>query len=153
MPDAESPVRQLLARYADDHRHPLNQRIHQVCVPLILWSVVGLTWPLRFGDALPAGAVTLGWMVVVSLYYLRLSPRLAAVMVGVLAAFAGGTWALHEAAGATVTWGVAGAVFAGAWVGQFVGHAVEGRRPSFLTDLQYLLIGPLWVVEKRLRLA
>ena len=42
-------------------------------------------------------------------------------------------------------------VFVVAWIGQFVGHHIEGRRPSFLTDLTYLLIGPIWVLNKLYR--
>ena len=42
-------------------------------------------------------------------------------------------------------------VFVVAWIAQFIGHQIEGRRPSFLTDLTYLLIGPAWVVAKGLR--
>ena len=42
-------------------------------------------------------------------------------------------------------------VFVVAWIAQFVGHKVEGKRPSFLTDLAYLLIGPAWIVAKIMR--
>ena len=99
------------------------------------------------------GGVAVAWRVVVSLYYLRLSPRLAGVMLLVFASFAGASHLLWTLAGPTGTWAVAGAVFIGAWAGQFVGHLIEGRRPSFFTDLQYLLIGPRWVVDKRLGIA
>ena len=40
------------------------------------------------------------------------------------------------------------AVFVVAWIGQFIGHKVEGKRPSFLTDLVYLLVGPMWTLRK-----
>ncbi|HET6546035.1 MAG TPA: Mpo1-like protein, partial [Rhodanobacteraceae bacterium] len=43
------------------------------------------------------------------------------------------------------------AVFAVAWIGQFAGHGLEGRRPSFATDLVYLLVGPAWLMAKLLR--
>jgi uncharacterized membrane protein YGL010W len=46
---------------------------------------------------------------------------------------------------------VAGGLFVLAWVGQFVGHAIEGRRPSFLDDVKFLLVGPLWVLVKAVR--
>ena len=42
-------------------------------------------------------------------------------------------------------------VFVVAWIAQFVGHKIEGRKPSFLTDLTYLLIGPAWVLAKLYR--
>ena len=37
-------------------------------------------------------------------------------------------------------------IFVTAWIGQFVGHMIEGKRPSFFEDLRFLLIGPLWVL-------
>ena len=51
------------------------------------------------------------------------------------------------AALATPLWQSCLAIFVVAWIGQFVGHAVEGRRPSFFKDLQFLLIGPLWLLS------
>ncbi|PZQ26355.1 MAG: DUF962 domain-containing protein, partial [Stenotrophomonas acidaminiphila] len=39
-------------------------------------------------------------------------------------------------------------VFVLAWIAQFIGHKIEGKKPSFLTDLTYLLIGPVWVLSK-----
>jgi uncharacterized membrane protein YGL010W len=33
------------------------------------------------------------------------------------------------------------------WIGQFIGHKIEGKKPSFFEDLIFLLIGPLWVFE------
>jgi uncharacterized membrane protein YGL010W len=42
-------------------------------------------------------------------------------------------------------------VFVVAWIAQFVGHHIEGRRPAFFTDLAYLLIGPAWIVAKIMR--
>ncbi|MEG2033750.1 MAG: Mpo1-like protein, partial [Janthinobacterium sp.] len=47
-------------------------------------------------------------------------------------------------------------VFVLAWIGQFIGHQIEGKKPSFLDDLRFLLIGPLFVLGflyRRLRLA
>jgi uncharacterized membrane protein YGL010W len=40
------------------------------------------------------------------------------------------------------------AIFVGAWIMQFVGHKLEGKKPSFLEDLQYLWVGPLFVLSK-----
>ena len=37
-------------------------------------------------------------------------------------------------------------VFVLAWIGQFIGHLIEGKRPSFFKDLQFLLIGPAWLM-------
>ena len=44
-------------------------------------------------------------------------------------------------------WIIALVIFVAAWVGQFYGHKVEGKKPSFLKDLQFLLIGPAWLMH------
>jgi len=61
------------------------------------------------------------------------------------------TWWLHQQLGSRVLLWSAIGVFVLAWVAQFVGHEFEGKRPSFLTDLVYLLIGPLWLMSKLFR--
>ena len=38
------------------------------------------------------------------------------------------------------------AVFVAAWIGQFIGHILEGRKPAFLEDVRSLLIGPVWLL-------
>jgi uncharacterized membrane protein YGL010W len=55
---------------------------------------------------------------------------------------------LYRGIGASGLAWLAVIVFVVAWVGQFIGHKIEGRRPSFLTDVQYLLIGPAWLMSK-----
>jgi len=50
---------------------------------------------------------------------------------------------------------IAAAVFVVAWIGQFAGHRIEGRKPAFLDDVKFLLIGPACVlgfVMRRLHL-
>jgi uncharacterized membrane protein YGL010W len=42
-------------------------------------------------------------------------------------------------------WMIFTGLFVLAWIGQFVGHAIEGKRPSFFKDVQFLMIGPLWL--------
>ncbi len=150
--DPRRDVDRLLGNYAEDHRDPTNQRIHTVCVPLIVWTVVAALWvipvPAAFGKpGLWAALAAVGAMG----YYIRLSHRLAmGVFVGLVAYFLA-TYYLHDWLGSTRLLIAAAAVFVLAWVGQFIGHHIEGRRPSFLTDLQYLLIGPLWLLAKLLR--
>jgi len=34
-----------------------------------------------------------------------------------------------------------------AWVGQFIGHKIEGKKPSFIDDLKFLMIGPAWLLH------
>jgi uncharacterized membrane protein YGL010W len=44
-------------------------------------------------------------------------------------------------------WAVCLGIFVLAWIGQFYGHKVEGKKPSFFKDLQFLLIGPAWLMH------
>jgi uncharacterized membrane protein YGL010W len=83
------------------------------------------------------------------IYYLLLSPALAA---GVLIAFVVLLWITQRLAHLPwPLWLTSVVIFVVAWIGQFVGHAVEGKRPSFFKDLQFLLIGPLWLLAAAYR--
>ena len=149
---AERPIDRWFAGYSSHHQHPANQRIHVVAVPAILWSVIALLWTLPvvatwFRPGLWAAlAMFFAWM-----FYYRASRPLGFGMLAVLVAMAWFTRWLYYALGATQLLYVALAVFALAWIAQFVGHRIEGRKPSFLTDLTYLLIGPAWVLAKLYR--
>ncbi|HZG20026.1 MAG TPA: Mpo1-like protein [Herbaspirillum sp.] len=128
-------IDELLARYGEHHRHPMNELIHCVCVPAIVFAVLGLCWLISPAVALLIAAGALA-------YYLRLSPPLA---VGMLAMSALMLVVLARLpAGAVLP--VSIVVFVLAWIGQFVGHRIEGRKPSFFQDLRFLLIGPLFVL-------
>jgi uncharacterized membrane protein YGL010W len=150
--DARRPIDRLLGNYSDDHRNPVNQVVHWICVPAIVWTVVALMWvvPVPPGMGRPGLWAGLG-MVAAIAYYLRLSRPIAMAMVGVFAALALFTHGLYGALGPSVLLWTAVAVFVVAWIAQFIGHEYEGKRPSFLTDVQYLLIGPIWLVGKTLR--
>jgi uncharacterized membrane protein YGL010W len=141
-----------LDSYSQDHRNPTNQVFHWFCVPPIVWSVIALLWtiPVPASFARP-GAWSVLVMVLAFYWYWKRSHRLA---LGLLLAFAllgVFTNLLYYRLGATMLCYVAIAVFVVAWIGQFIGHKYEGRRPSFLTDLSYLLIGPAWLMAKLLR--
>ena len=145
---AQRPIDRWFASYSDDHRNITNQWIHVLCVPLILWSVVALLWAIPVPGTLfgPGAFAALAMFMTWSFYY-RHSRTLG---MGMLAVFVGMSWAtrwLHLQLGSGQLALLALAVFAIAWVGQFIGHHIEGRRPSFLTDLTYLLVGPVWVLN------
>lgn len=156
MPDlhatAQRPIDRWFASYSLDHQNPVNQAVHVVCVPLILWSIIALLWCIPvpgtlFGPgAFGALAMFLTWS-----YYYRMSRPIGFGMLAIFVAFAWGTRWLHMQLGTAGLAGLALIVFVAAWVGQFIGHHIEGRRPSFFTDLTYLLIGPIWVLAKGYR--
>jgi uncharacterized membrane protein YGL010W len=143
-----TPLDAWLDEYSDSHQNPVNKTLHWICVPLIVFAVLGalaaLPAPLAGGWAALAAVLALG-------YWLRLSWRLALGMLPVLAGFALGVRAL--AAAGPPLWASCLGIFIIAWIGQFIGHAVEGRRPSFFKDLQFLLIGPLWLLAAAYRAA
>ncbi|QDH71072.1 Mpo1 family 2-hydroxy fatty acid dioxygenase [Marilutibacter alkalisoli] len=140
--------------YSADHRNPANQLIHVICVPAILWSVIALLWCIPSpGTWFRAGFWAGVAMFVAWAYYYRASRRLAFGMLAVFVAMAWATRWLHGTFGTMNLLYLAVGVFVVAWIGQFVGHSklFEGRKPSFLTDLRYLLVGPAWVLAKLYR--
>jgi uncharacterized membrane protein YGL010W len=135
----------LLAQYSESHRNPTNELIHFVCVPLIVFSLLGILYALHPVLALAAVAGSL-W------YYLQLSKPFA---VGMLAMSILMLSILAAMPPMTVL-PLSIAVFVVSWIGQFIGHKIEGKKPSFLDDLRFLLIGPLFVLGflyRRLNLA
>jgi uncharacterized membrane protein YGL010W len=125
----------LFDRYGESHRHPTNKAIHWVCVPLITWSLLALLWV-----ASPAAAYAL--IGVSFAFYLTLSFTLAMGMLAIAALMV-----VPIALAGALLLPVAVAVFVGAWIGQFVGHRIEGRKPTFLEDVRFLLVGPAWLLH------
>lgn len=151
---AGRPIDHWFASYSGDHRNATNQAIHVVAVPAILWSVIALLWCIPVpGTLLQPGAWAALAMFAAWLFYQRSSRSLGLGMLLVFAALAALTWWLHAALGRGGLLRLAVAVFVVAWIAQFVGHRIEGRKPSFFTDLVYLLIGPAWVLSKLYRRA
>jgi uncharacterized membrane protein YGL010W len=142
-----------LGEYGGSHQNPVNELLHWICVPPIVLAVLGLLWSTPVPAVFASVSPWLNWATLAAaaalIYYLVLSPALAA---GVLIAFivlllitqrlAHLPWPL---------WLTSLVIFVVAWIGQFVGHALEGKRPSFFKDLQFLLIGPLWLLAAAYR--
>ncbi|MEO5596570.1 MAG: Mpo1-like protein [Lysobacteraceae bacterium] len=138
--------------YSADHRNSTNQRVHVICVPAILWSVIALLWTIPVPEGIGrAGLWAALAMAATWFFYWKLSRALALGMLLVFVAFGASCEAIRIAFAMQALLWIAIGVFVLAWIGQFVGHKIEGRKPSFLTDLSYLLIGPLWVLAKGYR--
>lgn len=132
-------LEQWLQEYGESHQNRRNQILHKICVPAIFFSVLAMLWVCRIeGVALffPVAILAL-------IFYFRLGWK-AGVLMLVQISLSAVALHLWENSGAPILW-PAIILFVVAWVGQFVGHHIEGRRPSFFKDLQFLLIGPLWV--------
>lgn len=147
-----SRLHALLDHYGRDHENATNQSIHLVCVPLILWSIIAMIWTIPLpGTWFQPGALAGALMAALAAWYFRGSRPLG---LGAVVAFviAGALcWAIAAALGMRGLLITAIVVFVLAWVGQFIGHRIEGKRPSFFTDLVYLLVGPAWTLSKLYR--
>lgn len=137
---------QWMDAYGESHQNPQNQMIHKICVPLIMMSVFGMLWAIPIPWAASPIALWVNWATIGAVlglafyFYLNLVMALGmivqiAVMLGVVHAF--------ERFGVLLPASVG--IFVLAWIGQFYGHKIEGKKPSFFDDLAFLLIGPLWV--------
>jgi uncharacterized membrane protein YGL010W len=141
-------VQQWFGEYGESHSHPRNELLHIICVPPIVMTVIGFLWALPVPDAFAALSPWLNWatiaVVLAVVYYFALSVPLGigaslalAVLLSIVRWLDTLAWPL---------WLTCLVIFVLAWIGQFVGHAIEGKRPSFMKDIQFLLIGPLWLV-------
>lgn len=145
----------LFDQYSESHQNPRNKFIHWICVPLIIFSLLGLVWSIPFPhlDFLGRYNGFLNWasflIAFSGYYYYRLSPVLSYMMILLVFAMALVVvqlekWAL---AGGPAIWMVCGIIFIVSWIGQFIGHKIEGKKPSFLQDVKFLLIGPIWLLH------
>lgn len=146
-------IDQLLSEYGESHQNATNKAIHWICVPLIFLSVVGLIASIPSGavqNLLGANNPYANWaavvLVLVLIYYVSLSIPLSIGMMlfGALCLVVVSYIARLEIA---PLWIVSLVIFFVAWVGQFYGHKVEGKKPSFFKDVQFLLIGPAWLMH------
>lgn len=136
-PDA-SPrkVDQLIAHYGASHQHPTNELIHMIAIPLIMLSLFGLIFSLHPWLAYAFVAASM-------VYYLRLS----GVFFVAMSLWSALIVALVHSMQPHVLIACA-AIFVFAWILQFIGHKIEGKKPSFFEDIQYLWVGPLFVLSK-----
>jgi uncharacterized membrane protein YGL010W len=142
---AQRQIEALLAKYSESHLNPTNEVIHFVCIPLIVFSFLGMLWAAHPLAALVVTAVSL-------VYYVRLSVPFA---LGMLLMSGAMLWILSILPQAWML-EISLGIFVVAWIGQFIGHKIEGKKPSFFEDLRFLLIGPLFVLSflyRRFRIA
>lgn len=142
-----------LSLYGESHQHPTNIWIHKLCVPAIFITVLGLLWALPMPQSI-RGLVTVGgvawvnWATLAALaallFYVRLSVRMALGVTALIALGLAWIVSLERAGASVLAWSIG--VFVVAWIGQFIGHHIEGKKPSFFQDLQFLLIGPAWTL-------
>ena len=141
-----------LTEYSLSHKNKINGVIHLFCVPLILFATIGILY------SIPVPQILLNYnfnwsylaIVVVLIFYLRLGviPYIIMLTQIIIILFICSIIVMQQKS----LFMISVIIFVLAWVGQFIGHKIEGEKPSFFKDLQFLLIGPLWIVYKILRL-
>lgn len=151
----KSKVDVLFDKYAESHQNHTNEMIHWICVPLIVFSLLGLVWAIPFPYLAFLGKYNgfVNWasfLIAFSVYYYyKLSPVMSYLMLLLICLMSFFIVMLEkwELAGGPAVWLVCAVIFVGAWIGQFIGHKIEGKKPSFLEDVKFLLIGPIWLLH------
>jgi uncharacterized membrane protein YGL010W len=150
------PIDVYFDKYAESHQNHTNELIHWICVPLIVFSLFGLVWAIPFPhlDFLGKYNGFVNWasflIAFAIYYYYKLSPVLSYVMLLIIMIFSAGIVSLeklHNENGWPEMWQVCLIIFVVSWIGQFIGHKIEGKKPSFLDDIKFLLIGPIWLLH------
>ena len=139
----------LFAAYGVCHQNPINKTIHWICVPTIVVTLLGMMWDIPFPQALSATVPWLNWAIVFMatsmLFYLWMSPAIAIgmglAMIPVIALLT-----FYESLNISPVWVASLVIFVLAWIGQFIGHKIEGAKPAFFDDLKFLLVGPAWLL-------
>jgi uncharacterized membrane protein YGL010W len=141
-------LQQWLAEYGESHQNVTNKTIHWICVPAIYFCIVGFLFSIKLPWVVAGITINVAMLVtlLVVVYYFSLSKTL---WLGMFLFSAFCLWVCHiiEQAGIIPLWLFCLITFILAWVGQFYGHKVEGKKPSFLKDIQFLMIGPAWLMS------
>lgn len=144
---------QWFTEYGESHQTAFNKMIHYVCVPAIFFSIVGLLASIPLGG-LPgmfppaiAPFAHLGTALIIFglVFYARMSfPIFVGMLLISAVVLYGNYWIAVSFS--TPLWLISVVIFVVAWIFQFIGHNHEGKKPSFLKDLQFLMIGPAWIL-------
>ncbi|HMI79086.1 MAG TPA: Mpo1-like protein [Ferruginibacter sp.] len=141
-------IQQWLSEYGESHQDHTNKTIHWICVPAIFFSIVGLLFSIKLPFIISGIQLNVAMiiLVLVVFYYLSLSRTL---WIGLFLFALLCLWLcwMIERSGILPLWLFSIIVFVVAWIGQFYGHKIEGKKPSFLKDIQFLLIGPAWLMS------
>ena len=136
-------IHQWISDYGVSHQNPINKKIHWICVPLIMFTLLGLLSLVKIYN------VNLAYLIIAFalFFYLRLSTPISIGMLIISAAQLGFIFYIEMLFLDIHLIYIYLLTFIIAWVGQFIGHKIEGQKPSFFEDLQFLLIGPAWLIS------
>ena len=144
-------INQWITAYGESHQNPTNKKIHWICVPIIMFSLLGLLSLVNFNISLNEYIydINISYLLIVFalFFYLRLS---IIISIGMFLISGIQLLIIFYLEGIFSEWNlflIYTNIFIVAWIGQFVGHKIEGKKPSFFEDLQFLLIGPAWLLS------
>ena len=151
-------IDQWLDEYGESHKNKINKTIHWICIPIIMFSLIGMLWTIPYPsvfDNIPFigehHLVNFGsiFLFLALLFYIRLSLPLFVGFIVVSTLIVVGNHEIFKALDGNRLYMLLASIsiFVAAWIGQFIGHNIEGKKPSFFKDLQFLLIGPAWLLH------
>lgn len=135
-----------LDEYSVTHQNPVNKKIHKICVPVISLSLLGMLFAIPL-PLIPFVPLNGAWLAVcyMLVFYRTFGQSVLLIMLAVLAGAMGAIYLLNSLFSFYFYLGL----FILGWIGQAIGHHLEGKRPAFFQDLSFLLIGPLWIFYRR----
>lgn len=136
-----------ITEYSESHQNPTNIMIHKICVPAIMFSLLGILKAFPFPESWP---VWLDWstilVILAFIYYATFKNVRVLAAIFILVAPMIVLLEVLRPRFFILSLGI----FIVAWIGQFIGHKIEGKKPSFFKDLFFLLIGPIWTMNSLL---
>lgn len=144
-------IERLLKEYSESHQNKTNKLIHWFCVPLIFFTIYGLLRLIPMPNSIVEISPYFNWaslsLYLALVYYVFLSiPLFFGFVAWVLIVAIGNEYLYTQLGSSNFLW-FSLVIFVIAWIGQFIGHKIEGKKPSFLKDIQFLLIGPAWLMN------
>ncbi len=141
-------IHQWFDEYGESHQNKTNKIIHWICIPLIFWSIIALLSLIPIDFLIKSNFIHLGTIIVILglIFYLKLSFRIFLGMFFVSFYVLWDVYFWHQIIGQNNLLIASLTMFFLAWILQFIGHKIEGKKPSFIKDIQFLLIGPAWLL-------
>ena len=145
-------IQQWLDAYGESHQNKTNKMIHWICVPLIMFSLLGILSLVKFTIPFLSSyyCINIAHILILFsiIFYFRLSISITIGMIiySIINLYIINQFELLYTSKSTLLI-IYISIFVGAWIGQFIGHKIEGQKPSFFEDLQFLLIGPAWLLS------
>ena len=143
-------INDLLNEYGQHHQNKKNIAIHEICVPLIMFSILGIFYSFSFPIWAKNVFELFSWSFLIVVfcfgYYFLKSFPIAITMLVISLLMLWIQDALLKSMGQQNLFILNAVIFAVAWIFQLIGHRIEGKKPSFMQDIQFLLIGPAWLI-------